>query len=70
MTVTVRTWPVTVSNEVTGVGVHVDEVDLDGVDDAVPGGSVVASAVVRVVDWASLAWICEALITGYVISSK
>jgi hypothetical protein len=41
---------VTVSSEVTGVGVHVDEVDLDGVDDVVSGGSVVASAFVRVVD--------------------
>jgi len=61
---------VTVSNEITGVGVHVDEVDLDGVDDAVSGGLVVASAVVRVVDWASLARICEDLITGYVISSN
>ena len=27
MTVTVRTWPVMVSRDVTGVGVHVEDVD-------------------------------------------
>lgn len=37
VTVTVRTCPVTVSRDVTGVGVHVDEELLDGFDEVVIG---------------------------------
>lgn len=52
MTVTVRTWPVIVSREVTGVGIHVEVGDAD-----VEVGVVVGDGVVAVVG--SAAEVCR-----------
>lgn len=54
MTVTVLTCPVTVSSDVTGVGVHVDveddEIGVEELDDVVAAGVEVVE-VVSNVDW-------------------
>lgn len=73
VTVTVRTWPVTVSREMTGVGVHVGELDevvdvvstLAGVD--VVAGVVDVGAAAADVDYKDNCQLKNRLVPGYFI---